>query len=189
MAPDGPGEADIEASLERYRQDARRRLGTREDFKVPRAAAEASDDLGWAVIERIFNELATPYEPDPRYFALTEGQRALYALWWTEAEIANGGFHQFFSNSTGFFAADVPAAARLIGADRLAAISERANEVLTGSPLVDVPRERDARSELLEAVDDDAIDELDEPWYDAADGLHDLIERYIGDHPEDFFAP
>lgn len=46
-------------------------------------AWDATDDeVVWLAIERIFTELATPYEPDARLYELTPGQRAVYSLDW-----------------------------------------------------------------------------------------------------------
>jgi hypothetical protein len=33
--------------------------------------------------------------------ALSEKEQAIYTMWWLEAEVNNGGFHQYFWNSAG----------------------------------------------------------------------------------------
>ena len=90
-----------------------------EDWRVSRGALkEPNDDeqVWWDVIERVFDELAIPYEPDPRLERLTPGQRALYALHWTRSEVGNGGFHQYLHNPTGMLAGEASHGAGLIGA-------------------------------------------------------------------------
>ena len=72
-------------------------------FRVPQwAVAELEgEELSWAVIEPMWSQLRTPYEPDPRLQQATAGQRALYALHWLWSEVSNGGFHQYLWNPTG----------------------------------------------------------------------------------------
>src|SRR6266536_2839023 len=64
-------------------------------FRIPRWAVAGLDgdreDLHWAVLQPMWHELQTPYEPDPRLHQATPGQRALYALYWLESETSNGG--------------------------------------------------------------------------------------------------
>lgn len=58
--------------------------------------------------------------------ALSTGFRAVYSTWWVEAEVNNGGFNQYFWNSSGAFASDAVAGFDLIGLPRLARLMERA---------------------------------------------------------------
>jgi hypothetical protein len=53
------------------------------DFRIPRSALRDPSDpdqVSWGVIQRMYDELKTPYELDDRLTACTLGQRALYAL-------------------------------------------------------------------------------------------------------------
>jgi hypothetical protein len=181
---DGGAKADIV-------DEARRRLGTRADFKIPRAAVRSQKvgDVWWTVIERIYNELKLPYEDDPRYRRLTPGQRALYVLHWADSEIGNGGFSQFYFNSTGWFAADLPELARRAGAHRHARIAEQANAALLGRVADEVPRDRGARQLLLDRVAADAFDPFDDQWFADQDAsLAATAARYVRAHPGEFFA-
>jgi hypothetical protein len=84
-----------------------------EDWWVSRdALTDPNDDeqVWWDVIERVFDELATPYQPDPRLERLTPGQRALYALHWTRSEVGNGGFTSTCTTRPGCLPAKHPTA-------------------------------------------------------------------------------
>ena len=174
-------------------EDARRRLGTRDDFKVPQRAlaGKSANDVWWTAIERIFWEfLHTPFD-ETRLDQLTAGQRALYLLHLTEAELYNGGFHQFYTNSTGYFARDLPAALRRIGANRHARVAERANAILVGAGK-QAPRDRGERITLAEPRPL-AWDAVDEAWYDLGDSTsRRLLARrcaaYVLAHPSEFIA-
>lgn len=58
--------------------------------------------------------------------SLSVGFRAVYSTWWVEAEVHNGGFNQYFWNSSGQFAPDAVAGFELLGAPALARLMERA---------------------------------------------------------------
>src|SRR5688572_2269132 len=59
----------------------------------------------------------------------TKAQQAIYIIWALEAEVNNGGFNQFYVNPSGQYAHLVPAALKLIGANRFADLAMRANAV------------------------------------------------------------
>jgi hypothetical protein len=191
-APTPDEAAAAEEALKRDIAETRRRLGRRRDFKVPQRAIfdKPDEDVWFTVIERIQLELDTPYEPDPRYERLTRGQRALYALWWANSEIGNGGFDQFYFNSTGYFAPDLPQAARLIGATTYEDLAVRANRVLAG-PDGRVPRDRGAREALLDRLPDGALAPLDDGWFDEAAQLElaKLAAGYVRRHRTEFLTP
>src|SRR5262245_22080262 len=69
----------------------------------------------------------------------------LIAVWWCDSEVCNGGFHQFFSNSTGILAPEAAAGFRAIGLNDCAEIVEQAIEMF-GEPY---PRTRADREAVL----------------------------------------
>jgi hypothetical protein len=125
-------------------------------FRVPRWAVAGLDgdreDLHWAVLQPMWHELQTPYEPDPRLDQATLGQRALYALHWLGSEASNGGLHQYFWNPTGMLADEAVQGAhrlRLSGyadllAEAIATVFDRAT----------VPQDQRARQRALDGLSD-----------------------------------
>lgn len=93
----------------------------------------------------------------------------LLAAHWCQSEVCNGGFHQFFSNSTGVLAPEALAGFEAIGIPEWAALLFSAMKVF-GS---DYPRDRDQRNVLLTQPDGrrreewDPFYELDERFYEA----------------------
>jgi hypothetical protein len=157
------------------------------DFLVPPSRSEG-EDLVWDVLDRLWYQLATPYDPDSRLWELTAGQRAVYALFWAYLEIGNGGLHQFFYNSTGYLLPEAVAGAELLGEVQLAD-ALRAAAALIGDPY---PRDRAARWQALEGLpgpDDPSWDRLDEVVYPILERLAERdLGRYVNDHPDDFFT-
>jgi hypothetical protein len=181
------------AQTRKERAAVRRRLGTRPDLKVsPRSiVGKAALDVWFTVLERIDVELGSPLAGDPRLARLNKGQRALNALFEVDAEVQDGGFSQFYFNSSGSFAEDVPAAARAIGADRYARLAEAANRVLMGGQTFAVPRESSPRVARLEGLPEEAFARLDDAWSNPPAGEHGLdvlAARYVRAHPHMFLG-
>lgn len=94
--------------------------------------------------------------------ALSAGFRAVYSTWWVEAEVNNGGFNQYFWNSSGAFARDAVAGFDLIGLPRLARLLERAIAIREeDAPKIKRFKARDTLEAFSESYDDNRLNELD----------------------------
>lgn len=118
----------------------------------------------WSAIEP-YLETIDIYE-GPRVFLKTMAKAPnhvglLYAAHWCYSEVCNGGFHQFFSNSTGVLEPEAAKAFRLIGMPRIAKVVERASKHL-GRPY---PRDRAKRQRRLKLVSKPALDKLDDQFF------------------------
>lgn len=114
--------------------------------------------------------------------ALPERDRILIAIWGLEAEVNNGGFHQYYFNSAGDQACFAAEALDRINAKQMAAIVMEANaHFADGGP----PRERSARQERLFAITDaeDLFDELDQRFYKYSDDIAALLTAYLEAQP------
>jgi hypothetical protein len=116
----------------------------------------------------------------------SDQQKVFSAVWELESQVNNGGFGQYFFNSDSDIIAHAPAALRAIGAQKCAALVERALRLVFPS---DPPTEHNARLELLDALDDDGREELeafDRAFFGYPDNLTDLLYRYVRQHAENF---
>ena len=104
------------------------------------------------------------------FAAVPEPVGHLLAVTWCESEACNGGFHQFFKNSTGVLAPEAALGFRALNMPALAEMVEKAMSVF-GIPY---PREGEERKRILarigEGADDDAEREWN-PFYDLDDGF------------------
>ena len=103
-----------------------------------------------------------------QYSAAPEAARTLFAAHWCQSEVQNGGFEQFFANSTGVLAPEAVEAFVRIGMPEVAKVVDTALGRL-GSPY---PRDQEKREVELERIsalipEDDysAFDELDGQFY------------------------
>ena len=110
---------------------------------------------------------------------LNEHERVFYVTQILEQEVNNGGFSQFFFNSSGDFSNELVDAFTKIGALKTAEICKKALAVFNGK----VPTDRDEREELLDSLDcDDVLSECDDKFYEYEDNLEELNHTYIMDH-------
>jgi hypothetical protein len=109
--------------------------------------------------------------------------RILVAIWGIEAEVNNGGFHQYYFNGAGDQAFFAPNALAVIGARRMAEIARKANSLFgPGGP----PRSREdrqARLEALTANDESPWDELDGSFQAYPDDIRALLEAFLASRP------
>ena len=115
--------------------------------------------------------------------SLTEPERVLFSVWDAVGQIENGGFDQFFYNSSGDFAAEAVTALSSIGAANKAAVVKRAIALFPDSL---PPRNRDERIEVLDHIsgpgDEDPFDSLNEEFYAIAEDTDRLLEAYVEIH-------
>lgn len=110
---------------------------------------------------------------------LTQPQRNFYFNQNFEREINNGGFDQYFYNSSGDFAHETIISLRIIGAYKTADILQKAIDQFPNSR---VSKDRAKRQEVLEQIEDAANDvweELDQTFYKYEDDLNELNIQYI----------
>ena len=114
---------------------------------------------------------------------LNSHQRIIYITQTLEQEVNNGGFSQFFYNSSGDFANELTDAFTAIGALKTVAICEKALSPFKGP----VPTDRTERQAMLDRMRADKLwTKCDDAFYEYEEDLEDLNRSYILAHPESF---
>ena len=117
---------------------------------------------------------------------LTEPQKNFYFNQNLEREINNGGFNQYFYNSSGDFVHDTTISLQTIGANKTADILQQAIDQFPNST---VPKDRTQGQEVLEQIEDTANEvweQLDQAFYKYEDNLNDLNIDYIKQNRSSF---
>ena len=118
--------------------------------------------------------------------ALSEAERIFYITQKLEMEVNNGGFSQFFYNSSGNFSNELVGAFTAIGANATAAICQKAISAFGR----DIPVDRDEREEMLDELENDEIDEIlekcDSAFLDYEDNLTELNYNFVMNNKESF---
>jgi len=132
----------------------------------------------WLLLDPVWERISI-YDGPEKFLAQFNShplaQRTLFAAHWCQSEVLNGGFHQFFSNSTGVLAPESIAAFEALGMPRTAGIVRSAVEWFGPN----YPRDRDERNEQLDSVEVDDPDEWN-PFEDLDQQFFDTVESEDG---------
>jgi len=123
------------------------------------------------------------------YGQLSSAERVFGVIWELESEVNNGGFYQYFWNSSGALAPDSVGALQVIGADATARLA-RAALALAGN---DVPWSDDAARQAsigrLPIATKDKLNELDQAYYASSNDLTSLLYKYVSAHKREIGVP
>jgi hypothetical protein len=125
-------------------------------------------ELSWSLIEPVCNEIEIHDGPEvfARTFAgVPRPAGLLYAAHFCESEVCNGGFNQFFSNSTGVLAPEAVEGFKAIGQDLVAQIIQEGCSLFG----ITFPRDRTFRQSKLKTIDSKVLDSLDKKFYEIID--------------------
>jgi hypothetical protein len=113
-------------------------------------------------------------------------QKVFSAIWAVESEVNNGGFSQYFFNSSGESASFVVEALQTVGAPETAGISKRAIVAAFPSGLPQSAEE--IRSAAADFPDDvvEKLESLDQEFFSYPHDLTDLLFAYGSEHPQEF---
>lgn len=109
--------------------------------------------------------------------ALSFPARTLYLVGVMDGEIYNGGFHQYFSNSSGKYAHETLECLVQLGALEAAGLLRAA---MSAFPARRVPADRSERNAALDDVPPKDLDALDKKYYSLGDtGAEDLSSLMV----------
>jgi hypothetical protein len=145
----------------------------------------SSDDKNSSIIEldNFIGELCSYGDEMDK---LTEPQRLFYLNQNLEREVNNGGFNQYFINSSGDYAHETLGSLKAIGADITAKLLQKAIDQF---PNKKVPQDRDERIELVEQIEEianEVWEELEQKFFEYNDDLNSLNLDYVSQHKSEF---
>lgn len=116
---------------------------------------------------------------------LTIPQQKFYINQNLEREVNNGGFWQYFMNSSGEFAHETLLSLKEIGAVKTAEVLQKAIDLF---PEGNVPKDREIRQDLVNQIDPNKTIwyEIDERFMNYQEDLNDLNIKFVALH-KDFF--
>ena len=118
--------------------------------------------------------------------SLNEYERTIFVTQELENEVNNGGFFQFFDNSSGQFASEIVQAFIKIGAEKTAEICRKAVEAFGQELPVDWEERRSLLDQIANAAVADVLDACDTAFYSYEENLEALNAAYIRKHIEHF---
>ncbi|MFA4871026.1 MAG: DMP19 family protein [Pedobacter sp.] len=142
------------------------------------------------VFDHISNTLPTnPDQELASVLSLTKPQQAIYIIWWLEAEVNNGGFNQYYYNSSGQFAKLAPNVLRLVGANKFAELTQTANNVFEKEK-EQITKDQNGTSEgFSKSYDNNPLEKFDNQFYALKEPLMELQVAFIRKNKKDFVTP
>jgi hypothetical protein len=120
---------------------------------------------------------------------MSSGFQAVYSTWILDSEVNNGGFNQFFTNSSGQFAEMALESLKLLGAIEHYSVLQKAIEIhemeKRNPKLQDLYGQRTAEA-FSASYQETKLDECDSAFYNLGNQLSELRLQYIRSHPKDF---
>ena len=117
---------------------------------------------------------------------LTQPEKVLLFIGNLEREVNNGGFYQFYANSSGDYAHETYDALKTIGATKMADILDKANSIW---PNRTVPKNGIKRQDVQDSIEEQAEkvwDQCDSNFYGYPDDIAGLLIKYVKQNKSDF---
>jgi hypothetical protein len=119
---------------------------------------------------------------------LTQSERTILAVEALEREVNNGGYSQFFVNSSKEYVADIVAALERIVCRKTAHITAKAIAALNIKGPVTLAAVDDAMAQD-DSGRDDALDECDSQYYRSGEAIADQLFAFIRSHQTEVRLP
>lgn len=138
-------------------------------------------ELEQAIVDYIYTKVGDDYEKQYEIVTgLSKGFKAVYTTWWVEAEVNNGGFNQYFWNSSSQFAMEAIDGFKEIGAEKYASLMENAVKIaIDEMPEMQKFRNKGTLEAFSESYEHTALNELDEKFFEYPEDLSKLRITYI----------
>ena len=148
------------------------------------------DDLLQVVFDNLSEQLPDDYRKEYDFITrkFNSSQQAIFLSWWLEAEVNNGGFNQYYTNSSGQYADLVPELLSKMEANKFAELADRANEVYKLN-FEQITKEQDGTLEgFSKSYEDNPLNNLDNEFYELykEENLYDKQIEFIRQYKKDF---
>jgi len=160
-------------------------------FDIATLNSISDSDIEFAIFEYAASALdRTEGQLYQSFLSLPEGIQALYSTWLVDAEVANGGFNQYFWNTPSELVTEAIAGFTFFGATQRA---ELMREAIAIARAEETEQLKFKQANTLEAFSESyahtMLAPLDSRYYDISEDLSALRIRAIRDQPLQFVTP
>jgi Domain of unknown function (DUF4375) len=154
----------------------------------PNLASIADDELQYAILDYVHARTDGRYDHEAEILAaMPAGVRALYVTSGVEEEVNNGGFNQYYWNSTGKFADQAVAAFEYFAAHQHAELMREANRIHAAEQAqIEKFKEQGTLQAFSDSYKVSKLGPLDERFYKLDENLSALIVAKIRSDPAAF---
>jgi predicted peroxiredoxin len=117
-----------------------------------------------------------------------KSKQAVYMIWLLEGEVNNGGYNQFYFNPSGQFYKHLPEMLKLVGADKFADLTKRANRTFEKENAKITQNQDGTLEGFSKSFEDNPLNKYDTEFYKLyeKESLQDIQVKYIRTHKEEF---
>ncbi len=149
-----------------------------------------SDDLLLDVVyDNLYRKLSATHDKEYEIvLSWNKSRQAIYMISQLQAEVNNGGYNQFYFNSSGQFAAALPEALKLVGATKFADLTQRANRTFEKEKSK-ITKDQDGTVEgFSKSYENNPLNKFDEEFYkfNDAKNLQKIQVDYIRKNKKEF---
>jgi hypothetical protein len=154
----------------------------------PNLAAIADDEVQFAILDYVHATMDGHYDQEAEFIAtMPSGVRALYVISGVEDEVNNGGFNQYYWNSTGKFADQAVAAFEYFSAHQHAQLMQEANRIHAAEQAeIEKFKEQGTLQAFSDSYKVSKLGPLDERFYKLDENLSALVVAKIRADPASF---
>jgi hypothetical protein len=149
----------------------------------------SDDNLLQVVFDNLSEKQPANYEREyETVMTWNKSRQAIYMIWALEAEVNNGGYNQFYFNSSGHFYKHLPDALRLVGASKFADLTKRANETFEKENPKITQHQDGTLEGFSKSYDDNLLNKFDDEFYDLykTENLQQIQVDYIRNNKKEF---
>ncbi|WP_340200911.1 DMP19 family protein [Ascidiimonas sp. W6] len=151
----------------------------------------SDDKLEQTIFDNIYEIIGDDYENELKNVKkLSKGQQAFFATWIIEGEVNNGGFNQFYFNSSGQYAEMAEVGFMTIGAEKFAELTKRANKIYSENKKRLAEFDDGTMESFSESYKDNPLNDLDTEFYNLYDSekIGELRIKYIRENKDEFIT-
>jgi PBP1b-binding outer membrane lipoprotein LpoB len=148
------------------------------------------NELDSAIVDHVFSKIGGDYEHEYQTVtSMSKGFQMAYSTWWVEAEVHNGGFNQYFWNSSGKFRNEAVEGFKLIGAIEHEKLLVEAIELQKQQESkLEQQKAKGTIEAFSESYKDNPLNKLDERFYKLTEKAGNMRIQFIRSHPELFVS-
>lgn len=149
----------------------------------------SDENLLQVVFDNLSEKQPADYEKEyETVMSWNKSRQAIYMIWALESEVNNGGYNQFYFNSSRQYYKHLPDALRLVGANKFADLSEKANKIFEEDN-EKITKHQDGTIEgFSKSYEDNPLNDFDTNFYDLykAENLLQIQVDFIRKNKKDF---
>lgn len=149
----------------------------------------SDDELLQVVFDNLSQKQSADYKNElETVISWNKSRQAIYIIWILESEVNNGGYNQFYINSSGKFYKYLPDALKLVGANKFSELTRRANDTFEKEN-PKITQHQDGTIEgFSKSYEDNPLNKLDDEFYELykTEKLNQIQVNFIRKHKAEF---